>query len=911
MTASPDQVPSRDQVLRADEAIIRARVHAPFLALLLDRLPTVAAPLAGGDVEAALAAGRVLAETADSVSQALRRERQAVALAVAIGDLAGLLDLHQVCGHLTAFADRALDRAIRTAIEERTPGAEPAGFVALALGKQGSGELNYSSDIDPILLFDPRTLPHREREEPVEAAVRIARRVVELLQTRDGDGYVLRIDLRLRPAPEATPLAVPIDAAVTYYESLALPWERAAFIRARPAAGDLALGRDFLDTIRPFVWRRSLDFGAISEITGISRRIREHYAQGQAFGPGYDLKRGRGGIREVEFFAQIHQLIHGGRDPSLRVPATLDAIAALAAADRIDPADGATLSEAYRLYRTIEHRLQMVEDRQTHSLPQAPAALDNVARLHGLADGGALLDLLAPPVAAVGRIYDRLEGGRSDGVPHDPEALEAHLAAAGFTDAAHAARLIAGWRTAGSPAARSAAARSALEAVLPGLIAALAAAPDPEAALNRFDEMLGRLPSSISLFRLIEAQPHLARMLGEILAHAPALVEALARRPQLLDGMIDASALDPPPAVADLAASWIKGERGEDYEAVLDRVRGRVNEARFASGVQLVTAARDPLAIAAGYSRIAEAAIQVLADAATAEFEAAHGRVPGSDLVILALGRLGGGALTHASDLDIVYLFTGDFAAESDGRRPLGATHYFNRLAQRVSAALSVPTATGPLYSVDTRLRPSGTQGLLAVSVDSFARYQAESAWTWEHMALTRGRVVYGPAEGRAAVEAIVAETLRRPRAVDDLVADARKMRGDIARHKPPAGPFDVKLIPGGLVDLEFCVHVQQLRHGAGLDPRLDVALPALVAAGLVDPALVPAQQLLTRLLVTLRLVSPDSSAPPESARALVARACATPDWPALLAAFAQARQSVAAEWRRIAAIDGDETDAE
>ncbi|XHS03141.1 hypothetical protein ACFB49_47650 [Sphingomonas sp. DBB INV C78] len=803
---------------------------------------------------------------------------------------------------LSDFADSALDRAVAAAIEERTPGEEPRGFAVLALGKHGSRELNYSSDIDPILIFDPETLPRRERDEPIEAAVRIGKRVVELLQARDDAGYVFRVDLRLRPSPEATPIVLPVEAAISYYESSALPWERAAFIRARAAAGDKALGESFLSAIRPFVWRRALDYGALREIRGLSHRIRDHHSQGQLFAPGFDLKRGRGGIREIEFFAQIHQLIHGGREPALRAPATLDALAALAAAGRIDPAEAETLAAAYRLERTIEHRLQMVEDQQTHSLPRQPEALDNVAKLHGLADGDALLDLLRPHVTAVGNIYDGLDEGRSEGVSHDPSLVDAALAAAGFPDVAAARARIEGWRSGGPRPLRTPAAREALEAVLPALITALGQAPDPNGALNRFDDIVSRLPSAINLFRLLEARPALARMVADVLVHAPTLADALGRRPTLLDGLIDASAFDPPPAVPVLAAELGRAEQGDDYQMLLDRARQRVGEKRFALGVQLVERASDPLDVASGYARVAEAALVALADAAVAEFESAHGRIPGDGLVILALGRLGGAALTHASDLDLVYLFDGDHLAESDGPKPLGATQYYNRLAQRVTAALSVATASGPLYEVDTRLRPSGAQGLLAVSIESFAKYQRESAWTWEHMALTRARPVYGRAQARDAVTAIIDETLRRPRDPETLLADAIKMRGDMAKHKPPSGPFDVKLIEGGLVDCEFTVHVQQLRFAVGLDPRLNVAIPMLADAGLVSPDLAAAHDLLTRMLVTFRLVSPQGGEPIQVSRALVAEACGQADWPALVAAYDAARARVSAEWARVSA---------
>jgi glutamate-ammonia-ligase adenylyltransferase len=268
----------------------------------------------------------------------------------------------------------------------------------------------------------------------------------------------------------------------------------------------------------------------------------------------------------------------------------------------------------------------------------------------------------------------------------------------------------------------------------------------------------------------------------------------------------------------------------------------------------------------------------------------------------VALGRLGGGALTHASDLDIVYLFSGGFMAESDGPKSLGATTYFNRLAQRVSAAMSVATAAGPLYEVDTRLRPSGTQGPLAVSVESFAQYQRESAWTWEHMALTRARTIFGSPPARAEVDAIIAEVLGRERDPAGLLADVVKMRGEIARHKPPSSPFDVKLIGGGLIDAEFTVHLLQLRHRAGFDPRLRTAMRLLVDRELLDPAVIPAHELLTRMLVTLRLVSPASTAPPEASQALVARTCGQADWPSLVKAYETARGLISGEWKRVSA---------
>ena len=881
-------------------AVSRARAESPFLAMTLDREPDLAGSLDDGVLPCLAAAA---GDEAWPIARRLRVERRRLALLVAIGDLAGVFDLTAVTRALSDFADRALDLAITAAIAERTPGEPPRGFTALALGKLGGRELNYSSDIDPILLFDPETLPRRAREEPGEAAVRIGRRVIELLQARDGDGYVFRVDLRLRPTPEVTPIVLPVGAAISHYESQALPWERAAFIRARAAAGDVALGERFLVAIRPFVWRRALDFGAIGEIMAMSRLIRDHHAQGQAFGPGYDLKRGRGGIREIEFFAQIHQLIHGGRDPSLRAPATRPALAALAAAGRIDGADAAALAEAYTVLRTIEHRLQMIDDRQTHSLPEGPR-LDAVARLHGLTDGAALLDLLRPQVTTTARIYDSLDSGEGAGLPSDPILLDETLADAGYTEPADARRHIERWRSGSYPALRSPAARGALEDVLPGLIAALGQAADANAAITRLDRILGRLPSAINFFRLVEAQPGLARLLGDILCHAPPLAEALGRRPALFDGLVDASAFDRVGTVAALIETMRRGVLHDDYQDMLDHVRRVVGEKRFALGAQIVAGTSDPLEVAAGYARVAEAAVALLAEATVSEFARRHGAVPDSELVILALGRLGGGALTHASDLDLIYLFTGDYTAESGGEKPLGAVLYYNRLAQRLSGALSVPTASGPLYEIDTRLRPSGTQGPLVVSLDGFARYQRESAWTWEHMALTRARPIFGSAGARDAVERVIAAVLNGDRPSRDVVADAVAMRADMAAHKPPRGPLDAKLLPGGLVDLEFTVHVAQLVHRTGFAPGLDDAIAALAGQGLLPASLREANDFLTRLLVTTRLLAPDAEPPVETTRRLIARDLGADDWSTVVASLDRTRQEVSETWQRITGDD-------
>jgi glutamate-ammonia-ligase adenylyltransferase len=860
--------------------------------------PQIADLFASNGAESAIEFGQNLG--GETVEQSLRRQRRALALAVALGDLSGELSLERLTAALSDFADRAIDAALPEAIAERSPGAGTEGFAILALGKLGSRELNYSSDVDLILLFDPARLARRERDDPGEAAVRIGRRLVELLQQRTKDGYVARVDLRLRPSPEVTPIVLPAEAAISYYESQALPWERAAFIRARAAAGDIALGERFLGEIQPFIWRRALDFGAIDEIRDISTRIRDHYAQGSALAPGFDLKRGRGGIREVEFYTQVQQLIHGGRDPGLRQRAILDALPALVAAERIEADAAAALAGAYRRLRTVEHRIQMIDDQQTHRLPVNAEALDAVAELDGLDDGAALIETLRPHVDFVSARFDGLSPDRGTRLSNDPDVLGEELAAMGFADVEMVSRRILGWRSGQLRSLRSPAARTAFEAMLPVLLRAIADGPDPAHALNRFSDIVERLSSGVNLYRLLEAQPGLARVLSQILVHAPALADQLARRPGLLDGLIDASSFAAPPNAETVAAKLCEGGRKDSYDERLDRVRRLVGERRFALGVQLIARHRDPLDITLGYAAVAEGAIVALADAARREFESAHGKVPGGELLILGLGRLGGMALTHASDLDLIFLFDAPEDAVSDGRKSLGATDYFNRLAQRVVAALSVATAAGPLYDVDTRLRPQGEKGMLAVRLDAFEAYQRDEAWTWEHMALLRARPLYGSAKGRAKLTETLARVLVATRDPDKVRADAAKMRTDMAAHKAPAGPFDIKLGPGGLVDLEFTVHTLQLIHRIGFDPRLEYAIAALAEAGLIDPEADADLRLLSRILVTSRLVAPGGGEPEAESRALVAEVCGLSDWPSLVEAHGEARQRIAKRWNRM-----------
>ena len=832
--------------------------QAPFLKGLLRRRPGVLATIANQGVDEALAAAMALAGDADRpVAERLRQARGDVALVVALADLAGLWPLERVTAALSDFADLSIDAAIGEALAER--GAPNRGLAALALGKLGSHELNYSSDVDLILVHDPDIIPRRAHEDPGEAAVRIARRAVAILAEPTPDGYVQRVDLRLRPSSEITPVSLSVAAAEHYYQSEALTWERVAFIRARSAAGDVALGQGLLDAIRAFVWRRSLDWTAVRDIQAVSLRIRDHFDAGQRIGPGFDIKRGRGGIREIEFFTQIHQLIWGGRALQLRCPATLDGLAALAAAGHVDAGEATQLAASYRTLRTLEHRLQMRGDEQTHAVPRLAAERAAVAVLAGARDWAQVERGLVAATAPVASAYDRLIAAAAPTtttIPADPAPwVKRHHPGIGKV----IVPMIGRWRGGTLRALRSETARAAFEAVLPALVAGVAEAADPSKAAARLDGFLAALPQGAQFFALLQANPRLVELLGHLLGVAPVLADALARQPALFDVMLAPDAFQPLPDVAALTAE-LAGfiGPGAALEDALDRVRRWTGERRFQLGAQLIEGRTDPIAAARSLSDLADAALAVIVPAVVADFARSHGRVAGGEPVVLALGRYGGRALTHASDLDLVYLFTGDHEAVSDGVKPLPAALYFNRFAARLTAALSVPTAAGALYDVDTRLRPWGAKGMLALSVASFARYQSDDAEDWEHMALTRARVV----GDCPAADAAIAATLARVRDPDALRRAVAAMRADIAAAKPAKGAFDVKLAPGGLVDLEFIVHFLQLRDGIGIGPDIGAAIAAMTAAGVLSDGLGAAHAMLTRFLVLLRLVAAGGDAP-------------------------------------------------
>ena len=850
-----------------------------------------------------------------TVMRVLRRAKRRVALLVAVADISGAWKLEKVTGALTTFAERAIGTAIAHLLRKAHDGAEivlanpqdperGSGLVVLGMGKLGARELNYSSDIDLIVLFDDERVSYCGKDTPQQLFVRMSRTLIRMLDQRTGDGYVFRTDLRLRPDPGSTPPAMSMLAAETYYESTGQNWERAAMIKARPVAGDLEAGARFLEILRPFVWRKSLDFAAIRDIHSIKRQINAARGGADVAVAGHNIKLGRGGIREIEFFAQTQQLVWGGRDPSVRSPATCDALHALAAAGHIGEQARDRLIEAYGFLRRVEHRLQMVADRQTHDIPTGDESMAALATFMGFPDVAAFEDALIGRLRAVESYYaDLFEeapdlGGPGSlvftGAEDHPDTLKT-LQRLGFHEASAVSAVIRTWHHGRYRATRSTRARELLTELMPALLNAFSKTVNPDAALMRFNDFLAGLPAGVQLFTLFHSNPGLLSLLAEIMGSAPQIAGTLRRHPILFDAVLTSDFFEPPPD-ADMLARELDRALAEarDFQDVLDVLRRHVNDRLFQIGVHILRRHMDPETAGIPLSDVADTALRKLMPAVEDELSRQHGRIPGGGMAVLALGKLGGREITIGSDLDLLFLYDNPQGAEgSDGPRKLPPIQYFTRLSQRYISGLTAPTGEGSLYEVDMRLRPSGNSGPIASSLEAFAQYQAGQAWTWEHMALTRARVVYAPEHIRAPLENAIRAVLTAVRDPDKLVADVADMRARMARERGTDYIWDVKNLRGGLVDIEFITQYLLLRHAhrhpEALDTNTTVALRRLGDAGLLAhetaATLIAAMGLWRRLQGMLRLSfgeAFDEESAPEDGRDLLVRACNAADFAAL-----------------------------
>jgi glutamate-ammonia-ligase adenylyltransferase len=766
----------------------------------------------------------------------LRRIKRRAALIVALADLGGLWALQTVTQHWTDIADACLGAALAThvAAEARRgklPGMseedahrDGAGMVALAMGKMGAGELNYSSDIDIICLFDDDRFEPSEVMEARAGFIRATRRIAATLGDTNAEGYVFRTDLRLRPDASVTPVCISMTAAERYYEAEGRSWERSAYIKARPAAGDIAAGTRFLDTLKPFVWRRHLDFAMVQDTMDMRRRIRDHKGlHGEMKLEGHNLKLGAGGIREIEFFAQTRQLVAGGRDPSLRSRRTVKALAALARAGWIPGETAGELAELYAHHREIEHRVQMIDDAQTHSLPKSDEGFDRLARLCGEGDTRAFRARLAEKLRRVeqltGAFFQPTKGEATDRVEIPPAQAE----------------IVARWP--GYPALRSVRGQEIFERLKPDLLRRFQSAAKPDEALSNFDSFLKGLPAGVQLFSLFEANPPLVDLIVDICATAPGLSRYLSRHSGVLDAVLDGRFFAPWPGAEGLAAEIAHLLDGRDYEAQLDLSRRWQKDWHFRIGVHQLRGLISVEEAALQYTDLAGAVVGGLWQAVCAEVARRHGPAPGLGGAVVGMGSLGAGRLSAASDLDLIVIYDAQGMEESTGRRPLNARAWYAKATKTLITALSAPTAAGQLYEVDMRLRPSGRQGPVATSVQSFEHYQRAEAWTWEHMALSRARVVAGPEALAERVEVIRRAVLSEKSGRDAVRLDAAEMRQRLQAAGRAGSTWAVKDGPGGLQDIELLGQAAALVAGSA-----DRATAAQLAAGVAVEWIAPAE---------------------------------------------------------------------
>src|SRR6266850_1995290 len=781
------------------------------------------------------------------VMQLLRHAKSEAALLIALCDIGGVWPVMRVTAALTDFAVASVQSALRYLLRQEAARGrmtatnldrpeDNSGLVVLAMGKMGAGELNYSSDIDLIVFFDPAAPTLAPDIEPQPFFVRVTQALARLLQQRTGDGYVFRVDLRLRPDPASTQVAISTESALHYYEREGRTWERAAMIKARPCAGDPRAGEALVADIAPFVWRKHLDFAALADVHDMKRQMQTFRGQSEIAVEGHNVKIGRGGIREIEFFAQTQQLIAGGRHPQLRARPTLEALNVLATSNWITFEARDELTAAYEFLRRVEHRLQMIADEQTHSLPDNAEAVERFAHFFGYESRDAFASDLVSHLNIVQGHYGRLFEGDPTGTaklppvdyaagPDDPRLLD-HLASLGFKKPVAVAATVKQWLTGDYRTLRVEATRAAFVEFIPGLIDGLAHAEEPDDAVAAFDRFLQALQRGGRLISLLSQNPDLVALVALTLGAAPRLGDTLARQPQIMDGLIDPRFFGAMPDQKELSARLAATLKDADsYEDFLDRLRLFGQESLFLIGTRILSGTVSAQQASVAFADVAEGIVHTVHGLVTDRFAAQHGRIKGQETAILAMGRLGSREMTASSDLDLILLY--DFDSEhpdSDGARSLHGAHYFARFTQRLISAFTTRTNYGVLYDVDMRLRPSGRAGPVASRLDSFADYQEREAWTWEHMALTRARVISSSPDVRGKIEAIIRSVLTRRRDRASTAGDVVDMRRAIALEKGEDDVWDLKYAAGGMVDIDFIAQYLQLVHAADKPDILDVS---------------------------------------------------------------------------------------
>lgn len=925
--------------------LARIYAHSPYLSHLCQRHLACFAHICADGVEVVADGIRAwlavpLAEltSIDMLMRHLRIAKARCALLTAIADLGGIWPLETVTAFLAETAERCLTRAVefllldahkRGELLHITPDtpAEDSGLIVLGMGKLGAWELNYSSDIDIIVLFDSDSVHYEGRQTAQQCFNRITRDLVRIMQERTQEGYVFRTDIRLRPDPASTPPTLSVNAAMTYYETVGQNWERAAMIKARPVAGDIKAGERFLKALTPFIWRRNLDFAAIADIHSIKRQI-DHRTGGMMQVAGHNLKLGAGGIREIEFFVQVQQLIWGGRNPRLRHRNTCEMLDRLAEVDILTPEAAQGLQQSYRFLREMEHRVQMQRDQQSHSLPERADELAAFACFAGYGDVASFEQDVLHHLQQVKHHYIQLYGVEDSlasggnlvftGVDPDPDTIET-LQRMGFAEPERICDAIANWHRGHRRATRNKRARELLTELTPDLLKAFASTVNPDAAFLKFDEFLAKLPAGVQIFSLFAANPHLLRLIATLMGSAPRLAEILSRNTYLLDTVLTGAFHAPLPDKEGLAKelSAILDARAP-FEDFVDIIAQFKNEKAFQAGIQLMNRIAHCEQVGHFLSDLAEVILSQVLRHVREEFAAGYGHIPGSELALLGLGKLGARELTFASDLDLIFIYHSPEPEQlSDGSRPFTASVYFNRLCQRLMGVLTSLNREGRLYEVDTRLRPLGSDGPLAASFDAYEQYFTTSAWTFEFMALTRARIIDAPDALRRDMEAAVARHLTSLRDTEKTRQDVAAMREKVEQGFGTKNPWNVKYVRGGMMDMDFIAQYLQLIHAAShpgiLTAGTQDAFLHLQTAGLLDAdtayTLINAYALMSHLLHLLRLCSDgalDEDAAPEGLKTLLADQLGFADFAALKSTLIKTEEAVYNHYRHFIGTSGE-----
>ncbi|MFT0878766.1 bifunctional [glutamine synthetase] adenylyltransferase/[glutamine synthetase]-adenylyl-L-tyrosine phosphorylase [Rhodopseudomonas sp. G2_2311] len=874
------------------------------------------------------------ASAEDEVMAVLRRLKAEAALLIALCDIGGIWPVMQVTQALTDLAGRSVQMALRFLLRQEAGRGrivppnpdcpeQGSGLIVLAMGKMGAGELNYSSDIDLIVFYELDAPTLAPDIEPQPFFVRVTQGLSRILQQRRGDGYVFRVDLRLRPDPASTPVALSTVSALNYYEREGRTWERAAMIKARPCAGDLVAGEALLSEIAPFVWRKHLDFAALSDVHDMKRQMQTYRGQTEIAVEGHNVKVGRGGIREIEFFAQTQQLIAGGRHPELRVRPTLEALEILAARNWITWQARDELTEAYLFLRKVEHRVQMIADEQTHALPDTVEAIERFSRFLGYDSRDSFARDLLGYLERVQGHYAKLFEGDPTGTaklppvdygagPEDTRLLD-HLLSLGYKKPLMIATTLQQWMTGGYRVLKVETTQRAFREFVPALIEELALAEQPDDAVNAFDRLLQALHRGGRLISLLSQNRELLTLVALVLGAAPRLGDMLARQPQILDGLIDPRFFGAMPDQTELSARLaVTLADAGSYEEFLDRLRLFGQESLFLIGTRILSGTVPTQQAAVAFADVAEGIVGTVHGLVSEQFASTYGRVKGQQTAILAMGKLGSREMTASSDLDLILIYDfDDDQPDSDGERSLHGAQYFARFTQRLISAFTTRTNYGVLYDVDMRLRPSGRAGPVASRLDAFAAYQEQEAWTWEHLALTRARVISAAPEFRSRIEQVIRAVLTRPRDAAIIANDVAEMRRAIAQEKGEDDVWDLKYAAGGMVDIDFIAQYLQLVHAHEAPDILHVntlsALDNATRLGFLAQAdaevLRPAARLYQNLTQILRLCvsekfNPDTAG--DDLLRVMVRAGDAPDFSSLQARVKETQSDVRAIFNRL-----------